>query len=74
MCESYFVGVDVGTRSVRAGLVAPDGRVVKSLSRDIQIWRPGPDMYEQSSQDVWHNLCIAIKVYIFHNLSSTFNC
>ena len=35
--EDVFVGVDVGTGSVRAGLVSHDGRVLKTSSEDIKV-------------------------------------
>ena len=62
MYKSLFVGVDVGSTSVRAGLITSDGYVVKKQSRELRIWKPGQDFYEQSSKDIWTNLCAAVKV------------
>ena len=62
MEERYYIGVDVGTASVRAALVSSDGKIVCSASRPIQIWQPQPDYYEQSSEDIWQNVCTVVKV------------
>ena len=58
----YYIGVDVGTASVRAALVASDGKIVSCATRPLQIWQPLPDYYEQSSEDVWSNVCLVVKV------------
>lgn len=62
MVELYYIGVDVGTGSVRAALVSSDGKIVSSATRPLQIWRPLPDYYEQSSEDIWKNVCTVVKV------------
>jgi hypothetical protein len=36
----YYVGVDVGTSSVRAGLLSSVGRVLSFAAQDIQIRNP----------------------------------
>ena len=62
MAACYYIGVDVGTASVRAALVASDGKIVSCATRPLQIWQPLPDYYEQSSEDVWRNVCLVVKV------------
>ena len=62
MEEHYYIGVDVGTASVRAALVSSNGSIVSSASRPLQIWQPLPDFYEQSSEDIWENVCAVVKV------------
>ena len=37
MSNDCFIGVDVGTGSVRAGLVSHDGRVLKTHSEDLEV-------------------------------------
>ena len=37
MSNDCFIGVDVGTGSVRAGLVSHDGRVLKTQSEDLEV-------------------------------------
>lgn len=61
MEEHYYIGVDVGTASVRAALVSSNGSIVSSASRPLQIWQPRPDFYEQSSEDIWENVCAVVK-------------
>uniref|UniRef100_A0A8D2NLT4 FGGY carbohydrate kinase domain containing n=1 Tax=Zosterops lateralis melanops TaxID=1220523 RepID=A0A8D2NLT4_ZOSLA len=57
----YYVGVDVGSASVRAALVDGFGTVVAHSERPIQIWEPRPDHYEQSSADIWAACCSVTK-------------
>lgn len=61
MAESYYIGVDVGTASVRAALVTNNGGIVSSATRALQIWQPLADYYEQSSEDIWRNVCSVVK-------------
>lgn len=63
MHDNLYVGVDVGTASVRAALVSSEGRILKLASEALQIWHPLPEKYyEQSSDDVWRQLCQVVKV------------
>ncbi|XP_071446060.1 FGGY carbohydrate kinase domain-containing protein [Hetaerina americana] len=57
----YFVGVDVGTGSVRAALVSGNGKVVSTSVQDINTWTPKPGYFEQSSNDIWNACCHTIK-------------
>jgi ribulose kinase len=38
--EEYYLGIDVGTSSVRAGLVNPAGRVLHFSTEEITIRNP----------------------------------
>ncbi|KAM3699397.1 hypothetical protein ACJW31_05G022300 [Castanea mollissima] len=58
--RSVFLGVDVGTGSARAGLFDENGKLLGSSSSPIQIWKDG-DCVEQSSTDIWHAICAAVK-------------
>lgn len=60
--SSYYVGVDVGTASVRAALVTRDGHVKHTAEEPIDIWEPCADHYEQSSEDIWSKCCRTVKV------------
>lgn len=55
----FFLGVDVGTGSARAGLFDATGTMVASAKRDIRLWREGADIAEQSSEDIWAAVCAA---------------
>lgn len=58
----YFIGVDVGSGSVRAALIDRSGHVVKTAVKDLQTWKPKDEFYEQSSNDVWKCCIYVIKV------------
>jgi len=57
----FFIGVDVGTASVRAGIFDDKGTMLACVSNPIQIWRPATDFVEQSSQDIWQACGKSIK-------------
>ncbi|KAL4656021.1 FGGY carbohydrate kinase domain-containing protein isoform X1 [Arapaima gigas] len=59
--ECYYVGVDVGTASVRAALVTQDGSVRTTAEEPIHIWQPSPDHYVQSSTDIWDQCCLVVR-------------
>lgn len=58
----YFVGVDVGTGSVRAALVDGTGRILKKSTNAIQTWNPEENFYQQSSEDIWCSCCKVVRV------------
>ena len=49
----YYLGIDVGTGSARAGIFDARGRRAGSASFPIKLWHPAPDHVEQSSEDIW---------------------
>ena len=49
----YYIGVDVGTASVRAGLVTSLGKVVGQAVKEVDVVNRKPDQYLQSSQQVF---------------------
>jgi FGGY-family pentulose kinase len=53
MGEGCYLGIDVGTGSVRAGIFDRTGRRLGSATIPIQIWRPQEDFVEQSSEEIW---------------------
>ncbi|XP_036452936.1 FGGY carbohydrate kinase domain-containing protein [Colossoma macropomum] len=59
--DCYYVGVDVGSCSVRAALVTRDGCVKATAEESITVWTPEPDHYEQSSADIWRKCCSTVK-------------
>lgn len=58
----YFVGVDVGTGSVRAALVDGTGQILKKSTNAIQTWNPEENFYQQSSEDIWRSCCKVVRV------------
>lgn len=61
---AYFVGVDVGTGSVRAALVTEFGKIVSSAVQCIKTWNIQPDFYEQSTEDIWNAVVQSVKAVI----------
>lgn len=59
---SYYVGVDVGTGSVRAAIFNDHGKVIKISTHSIETFNSIPDYYEQSSEDIWGAVCRVVKV------------
>ena len=49
----YYLGIDVGTGSARAGIFDARGRRASAASFPIKRWQPAPDQVEQSSEDIW---------------------
>ncbi|HEY4192447.1 MAG TPA: FGGY-family carbohydrate kinase [Mesorhizobium sp.] len=58
---SYFIGVDVGTGSARAGIFNRDGDMLASARHDIGLWREHGILAEQSSSDIWRAVCAATR-------------
>lgn len=56
MESQFFLGVDVGTSSVRALLINGRGKRIALIDKPIKIWS-SPDImvghYEQSTEDIW---------------------
>ncbi|KAG8924378.1 hypothetical protein FRC02_010468 [Tulasnella sp. 418] len=64
--ESFYIGIDVGTGSARAALVASSGRVVASSTHDIKTFRSPTDaaIFEQSTDNIWAQIASCIKEVI----------
>ncbi|KAK9719757.1 hypothetical protein K7432_004584 [Basidiobolus ranarum] len=56
-----FIGVDVGTGSARAVVVDNKGEILGSGGCEITTWNESTDFYEQSSENIWHACCKAVK-------------
>ncbi|KAM8838435.1 FGGY carbohydrate kinase domain-containing protein isoform 2-T2 [Synchiropus picturatus] len=61
MAEVFYVGVDVGTASVRAALVTREGLIKSTAEKPISIWEPQSDHYVQSSNEIWEKCCAVVK-------------
>lgn len=57
----YFIGVDVGTGSARAGVFDRQGKLVGASSHPIRIWREKPLHVEQSSDDIWAAVATCVR-------------
>lgn len=56
----HYLGIDVGTGSVRAAIFDADGTLAGMGVAPIQIFRPEEDFVEQSSEDIWAGCAQAI--------------
>lgn len=59
--KNHYIGIDVGTSSVRAGLFDQHGRLVASKIEPIEVYNPRVDFYEQSSDEIWSCVCKCVK-------------
>ncbi|KAF8164857.1 hypothetical protein B0H34DRAFT_214475 [Crassisporium funariophilum] len=61
--ESHYIGIDVGTGSVRASLVTKSGKTVASSIYETTTWRDRHDhrIFEQSTTDIWDGVTKVIK-------------
>lgn len=60
--DHYYVGIDVGTGSVRAALVDQRGVLLAFAEQPIKKWEPQFNHHEQSSEDIWAACCRVTKV------------
>src|SRR5579871_2596356 len=61
MSRGVFIGVDVGSGSVRAAIFDSSGDRLADVTRSIQQFNPRGGVYEQSSRDIWQQLCDAVR-------------
>lgn len=59
--DDCFIGVDVGSASVRAGIFDGGGRRLAFAVRPITQFRPRANVVEQSSAEIWQGVCEAVK-------------
>lgn len=57
----FFVGIDVGTGSARAGVFDEGGTLLASAKRPITIWREPGNLVEQSSEQIWQAVCESVR-------------
>lgn len=57
----YYIGIDVGTGSARAGVFDQKGQRLGAASKAIKMNRPQTDFVEQSSQDIWSAVCYSVQ-------------
>lgn len=61
--ESYYIGIDVGTGSARAGIFSAKGELIASAVKETQTWRSETDhrIFEQSTSDIWNAICCCVR-------------
>ena len=50
---AYFLGIDVGTGSARAGIFDRHGKLFGTDKCAIELYRDAPNVVEQSSSEIW---------------------
>ena len=60
----HFVGVDVGTGSVRAAVFDVTGRRLGLSVHPILLFRPQEDFAEHSSEDIWSSVCRSVRAAV----------
>lgn len=68
--DSYYIGIDVGTGSVRASLVKQDGTVVASSTQETATYRDSEDhrVFEQSTTNIWAGISTSIKSVVSESM------
>jgi len=61
MKDNLFMGIDVGTQSVRVGIVDRYGKIIAVGSRKYETIYPKPGWAEQKPVDWWRGICEATK-------------
>lgn len=59
--NSYYLGIDIGSGSVRAGVFTQHGECLAQAAQPIAQFRPRPGFVEQSSDDIWHCCTQAVR-------------
>lgn len=61
MEDRFYLGIDVGTGSARAGIFDGKGKMLGAGTHPIRIFRPAEDFVEQSSDDIWQACGLAVR-------------
>lgn len=61
MTREYFIGVDVGTGSARAGVFDARGELLASAKRPMTIWHEAGDVVEQSAEQIWQAVAESVR-------------
>ena len=60
-----YIGVDVGTGSVRCAAFDKNGKILTSpVVKDISQTCPKPGYYQQSSEEIWNTVCENTKIVL----------
>ena len=66
---NYYIGVDLGTSSMKMMLVNADGEICKSVTEEYKVFYPQSGWSEQNAEDWWQALIKGMKV-LTDNLDS----
>lgn len=56
----FYIGIDLGTSSLKLMLVDAEGNIKNSVTREYPVFYPHPGFSEQNAEDWWSALCDAI--------------
>lgn len=66
--QAYYIGIDVGTGSVRSCVIDAAGEIKGLASEDIQLWKASygeaGTHYEQSTTDIWKHICGTVRTAV----------
>lgn len=62
--RNAFLGIDVGSGSVRAVALDENGSLLASAVEALETHHPRQDFYEQSSDQIWNAACAAVRICI----------
>lgn len=66
---NYYVGIDLGTSSVKTLLLNGDGEVVSSVTKEYPLYFPHSGWSEQNPED-WYNQTIACLAELFRGIDA----
>ncbi len=64
VCMEYFIGIDLGTSSVKLMLIDGGGQIIRNVTREYSVFYPHPGWSEQKPEDWWDAVCDAIPSLI----------
>ena len=64
-----FLGIDLGTTSVKAALLTPDGHCAQRFGQSYPTARPGPGLAEQDPQDWLDLIAAALHAFAAHGVA-----
>lgn len=64
---NYYVGIDLGTSSVKTLLLSGDGRVVSSVTKEYPLYFPENGWSEQNPED-WYGQTLSALKELFENI------
>ncbi|KAF9971365.1 hypothetical protein BGZ73_005714 [Actinomortierella ambigua] len=59
--QDVFLGIDVGSGSSRAALITTTGELLAIASTPFTTYRPSPNFFEQSTQEIWQSICTSVQ-------------
>lgn len=59
--QQAFVGIDVGTSSVRAGIFDENGTLLATARHPITVWHEAGSVAEQSSTEIWAACATSVR-------------